>query len=194
MEFIISELQTEYSFEGQVIKRLKEVLNEIDGFCFYNHPSSEIDDASYDEHSFLILSPYWGVLILDAFPYDINKITEEEIKQILKYGEAKIYKIYSKILGNGKLRDCEDERLKIENIIYNLFFPYVNEGQVSYLTPDLTNKIIWNDTISSNIDRLKAKFDKLIDRSIWNTLINEISGISQVVKKRFKCVWQYKNT
>ena len=188
MEFIISELQTEDSFEGQAIRSLKDVLKETDGFCFYNPPILEIDEAELEKHSFLILSPIFGILIIDAIHDEISAISKDKMDRIFSDGDAKRYKVLAKIVNSKELRDCKDERLKVENIIYSPHFFYFNREQAFKLFPENIDKIIFSNTVLNFIDNLKTKFNKAIDKKIWNILINEISGISAVIKKRVRSV------
>jgi len=190
MEFVISELKTEDSFEGQTIRRLKKVFNKMDGFCFYNHPFFETDEV-IEVSSFLILSPLWGILIIDAFPYDVSKISEDEVDRIFESGEDKKHKIYSKVILENKFLSNfrkEDNRLKMENILYYPFFPYIKKEQIQKLSPELSDKVLCDDTFSNFIETLRTKFVAPINKEIWNELINEITGISKITRKRTRTV------
>jgi len=196
MEFIISELKTEQSFEGMVVNKLKESLKDVEGLCFYQHPLTEAGESYFECSSFLILSPSIGIIIVDAFSYTTKEINDEVIKQILREGKNKKYKIYTKILENESLRDYmeKDERLRIDNILYYAFFPYIVKPDISNLSmgKNFPTQILLKNTFDESIREIKERYSVPLDEKIWNILVNEITGISKVIKKRIRIVDQSK--
>jgi hypothetical protein len=127
VKFIISELSTEQSFEGEVIGNLKRIFENIEGFCFFMHPFIESENGITNP-SFLILSPKFGILILEAFSLTIDKMKNEWLIDVLEEGEDKKYKVYSKILEERELRDYskEDKRFQEKQVLYLPYLPYIN--------------------------------------------------------------------
>jgi len=191
MEFIISELKTEEDFKGKVLKDLQKILSDIEGYCSLDHPFVE-DEFTPDFPVLIITSPFWGYIILEAYPFliqDIKYIASDKwtIEErflneidITNRLEDKKFVIYSLIIKNRKLRNADD-RFNGKWIVY---LPYVNKKEwIKKFGDEFACHLIFKDTITDYFNALKKEYMEPLFPELWNEFIKILTGHIVILKK-----------
>lgn len=204
MEFIVSELN-EQNFEFKILQDFKEILLNVEGYCFLKHHFFADFNDRYDAfYLFLVISPIFGTIIIDVTPLTIENISvvnsdEWIIKSRTSYeinieedGEDKIYTLFSYITKNRILRKFseKDERLKGKYMIY---FPNIFSKEWTNKFGENSNKnLLFKDTIESFFNEIKMIENKIPDE-IWKEFSKTVTGFSNLLKKRLRSA-EDKNT
>ena len=195
MEFIASELKKDDLTVEKVIKELKLLLLDSEGFCYIRYPIFGVN-RSIENPDFLIISRQFGIILIDVFDFRIENIEkigdskwyfnnwDWKEKEILEEGEDKLYAIYSRISVNRSLRKFSgiDNRTKGKYFVY---LPNVSRNLwETKFGVRFSDKIIFQNGLSKSIEEQNSLFkgQSEIPEELWTELIGLFSG-SPVLSK-----------
>ncbi|HKG23733.1 MAG TPA: hypothetical protein VKC34_17660 [Blastocatellia bacterium] len=187
MEFIITEVDEKDLALTGTITHLREILNDEEGFCFIRYPLFNLD-SNIELPSLIILSRYFGLLILDVFDFDMSNLESIEgskwrfkkwdwtIRELFEEGEDKLFSIAGKVNTNRDLRKFTENDLRLKGK-YFIHLPDISRSEwASRFGRLFEDKVFLKEELSRIFDYEKQLYTSPLPDKVWTQITGLFSG------------------